>query len=97
MSRYLIRLASVLAGLHLPTANTSVDVPKESPNSAGTKLTAYSMLTHDGRRIVSHGERTKRRRCLLLLGSEKYMIRGINILYPEKLDETLALYAINMI
>ena len=60
-------------------------------------MTAYSMLTHDGRRMVSHVEGTKRRRCLLLIGSEKYMIRGINILYPEKLDETLALYAINMI
>ena len=59
-------------------------------------IAAYSMLTHDGRRMVSRFEGTKRR-CLPILGNEKYMIRGINILYSEKLYEMVASYAINMI
>ena len=40
-----VRLAGVLAGLHLSAANEAVD-------STETRITAYSMLTHDGRRMV---------------------------------------------
>ena len=46
-----VRLAGVLAGLHLSAANEAVD-------STETRITAYSMLTHDGRRMVSHLEGT---------------------------------------